>query len=509
MNDNKLNVSFLISYYENKDFAGLIDYCNSKIELDNSNYLFWGAKGKAFIELKEYDLAILDITKAIELYPSYSIGFYNRGICCYMTEKYELAINDLETAKKSNHQLDSIDFYLGGSYSCIENYEKGIELLSSHLLEYDDENALKWRADLYISTNQFEKANRDFAELLLIETEDLEKIEKINEIRKEVITNNEISDKPFVISEVGFTRLKDEKSSGIYILEFKNKEYYIGQAKKIQVRIRQHHKKNNDIETIYFKPVAADLLLLEENNTIKIFETNNLRIRNLKQVEFLNIFNESNQHKWISDIKFNSLTGSKFDNEEIREKFKDRFIILKKKPYFENLIQLLSKYFKSAIPNYLASEFNYWNITCLPNYLKKTNCITRININAVPVLSVFEESDKSLMFMIYASKLPYLRFLNQNSIDSLLDQSATFRFELRDAFEEKTERDEITFLINQENFQNAMDNPLLLSSIRLFNLRMMNNVGKEVKYRRKAFHCLDLSDSIINRISMDIQKNGL
>ncbi len=502
-------MAILSNYYDRRDFAGLIDFCNSKIEIDNSNYLFLGARGKAYIELEEYDKAIIDITKALELHPNYATGLYNRGICYYKTEKYELAIIDLEKAKSLNNELYSIDFYLGVSYSCLENYEKGIELFSNHLLDYKDEAALKCRADLYNLTNQFKKANKDIAKLLLIETANLEKIEKINEIRKAVITNKEIGDMPFVLSEIGFTKLKDEKSSGIYILELKNNEYYIGQAKKIHIRIRQHHKKCNDIETIYFKPVEEGSLLSEENNTISIFETNNLRIRNLKQVEFLNIFNESNQHKWNSDIKFNSLTGSKFDSVAVREKFKDRFLILKEKPYFEELIISLSKYLKSAIPNYLASEFNYWNITCLPNFLKEANCISRINVNAVPVLSVFEESNKSLTFMVYASKLPFLRFLNQNGIDSLLDQIPTLRIELRDAFGEKTEGDEILFLINQKDFQNAMDNQLVLSSIRIFNLRMMNNVGKELKYRRTTFHCLDLSDLIINRLAIDEKKNGL
>ncbi|MDO9275865.1 MAG: GIY-YIG nuclease family protein, partial [Lutibacter sp.] len=314
-----------------------------------------------------------------------------------------------------------------------------------------------------------------------------------------------VGDEQFVLSEIGFNILNNEKCSGIYILEFKNNEYYIGQAKKIQIRIKQHHKKYNDIQTIYFKPIIESQLLLEENNTIWIFETNKLRIRNLKQVSFLNIFNESNQYKWITNINFNSLTGSKFDNETVREKFKDRFLILKEKPYFEELLSLLSKYLKSAIPNYLASEFNYWNITCLPNYMKEANCVSRININAVPVLSVFEEPDKSLTFMVYASKLPYLKYLNKNGVDSFLDQIPTLRLDLRDAFWEKTEGDEISILINQENFQNALDNQLVLSSIRLFNLRMMNNVGNELKYRRTTFHCLDFSDLIINHLLIEEQ----
>jgi len=411
MIDNTQNLAILSNYYEKNDYGGLIEYCNSKIELDNANYLLFGARGKAYLELEEYDKAILDISKAIELYSIYAIGLYNRGICYYQTDEFDLAIKDLERAKSLNSELYSIDFYLGASYSFIEKYEKSIELFSNHLLDYEDEVALKWRGDLYVLTNQFEKANKDFAKLLLMETSNLEKIEKINEIKKSTFVKFETVDKSFELNEIGFTKYKEEKCCGIYILKFKNNEYYIGQAREIQIRIKKHYKKYNDIEAVYFKPVLENLLLIEENKTISNFEINNLRIRNLKQLEFLNIFNEINQYKWISDIKFNFISGMKFDNESVRKTFKDRFFLLKEKSYFEDVITLLSNYFELSIPNYLGSEYNYWNITCFPNYLKKDNCISRININAVPVLSIFEETDNSLIFMVYASKLQILRYL--------------------------------------------------------------------------------------------------
>ena len=489
----------LINYFYRKDFVGMIDYCNSKIELDKSNYLLFGARGKAFIEMEEFNNAIIDISRALELNPNYVLGLYNRGICYYSTDKYDLAIRDLESAKLLNNKLDSIDFYLGGCNYFIENYEKSIELFSNHLLEYDDEVALKWRADMYNLTEQYEKANIDIAQLLLNEVQNLERFQKINEIEKVKTANPKDNNKLFIVGDYGFQNLRDEKCSGIYILEFSNNEYYIGQSKKIQVRIKQHFKKYDDIVTVYFKPTIEDLLLLEENTTIAIFETQKLRIRNLKQVEFLNVFDEIQQEKWVSNLTYNTSIGSKFNNDDVRNKLKDRYLKLREKLYFKDMISLLRKYIKSAIPNYLASEYNYWNITCLPNYLKKINCIIRININSVPVLSVFEEFDNTLTFMLYVSKVPFLKYLKQSndSFRLFLETIPSLKIDLRNAFEKKTEGDEITFLINQEDFQNALENELLISSIRLFNLRMMNKTGTEEKYRRAVSHCLDLSDKIL------------
>lgn len=241
-------------------------------------------------------------------------------------------------------------------------------------------------------------------------------------------------------------------------------------------------------------------MLLEESNTISTFEANSLRIRNLKQINFANIFSETYQKRWIDDLNYNKLSGQKFDNTVVRESFEDRFLLFKEKPYYEELIQLLAIYLQSAIPNYLASEYNYWTITCLPNHLKKAGCVLRININSVPVLSIFEQKDELLSFMIYASKMPYLKYLKQNGVDSFVKQITLFNFAPREAFTEKTEGDEIAMLLNQTAFKEALNNPLALSSMRLFNLRMMNNVGKEIKHIRKPYHCLDLADAVIDRL---------
>lgn len=499
MNDQIQIIETLTNYFHEKNFLGMINYCDLKIEIDRLNYIYFGARGKAFIELEEFDKAIIDISQALELNPNYALGFYNRGFCYYSKDNYDLAINDFETAKLLNSELNSIDFYLAGCNFFIENYEKSIELFTNHLLVYEDEIALKWRAETYNLTQQYKKANIDIARLLLNEVQDIERFQKINEIEKVKTTILIENNKFLSINDNGFQNLKDEKVSGIYIFEFSNNEYYVGQAKKIQVRIKQHLKKHNDIVNIYFKPTIENLLLSEENTTIAFFESKELRIRNLKQIDFLNVFNEIHQEKWVSDLNYNTITGSKFNNDDVRNKFKERYLKLIEKLYFEDLICLLRKYIKSTIPNYLASEFNYWNITCLPNYLKKSNCISRININSVPVLSVFEEPDNSLTFMLYVSKFPFLKHLKQknDSFKLFSETIPSLRLDLSNAFEDKTEGDEIAVLINQKDFQKALENELLTSSIRLFNLRMMNKTGREEKYRRAVSHCLDLSDKIL------------
>ncbi len=504
MKENTQEYEILLEYFKSENFVGLVEYCNSKIEFEKHNHLYFGARGKAYYELGEYGKAVEDLSRALELSPTYSIGLYNRGLCYYDTEEYELAIKDLENAKLLNSELESVDFYLGGSHGLLEDYDKAIAYFTLHLADYEDKVALLWRADIYYLIEQFENANNDYAAILLLESEDMEGVEALNKPAKAPISLKYDGSGKFSFDNHGFSILrKEDHGSGIYVLEFLNNEYYVGQAKKIQTRVRAHLKSKNDIRSIYYKPVTENLLLDEENFAISVLEKHGLRIRNLKQIEFLNIFSEDDQEKWIEDVAFNVFGGIRFDNNAIREKFAERYMVLKEKPYYETLVPLLSKFLKLTIPNYIASEFNYWNITCLPKYLKKSNCIVRININAVPLLSIFEESNHSLMFMIYASKLPYMRFLKDaNTLKPLFDLFPRLKIDLRNAFEERTEGDEITLLVDGLDFQDVLDNQLVLSSIRLFTLRMMNRTGKEEKYRRSISHCLDLSDAIIDRIAL-------
>ncbi|MDP3009446.1 MAG: GIY-YIG nuclease family protein [Methylococcales bacterium] len=521
---NEHHEKILKKLYDNLEFKQIISYCDEQIKLDKSNYLFFGARGKAFYNLNQLDKAINNISISLELHPNYTQGLFNRAQCYFDLEEYQLAINDIE---KSHSLDDKKTFYdlLGLSYLCIDNYKKAIEIFTLCLEDELDNTVLAWRAEAYFCLDKFEEAIKDYEMLLLQDIENTEvfhDIEKINSYDFSNLHSNELIvlnlSSSFV--DLGFSILKEEKASGIYIiefndspeswfgcinqgvyiLEFSNNEYYVGQTKNIQNRLKQHCKAFNDIKNAYFKSIVETELFNEETKIIAFFEKNLLRIRNLKQIEFSNIFDESCQKLWLSDLRYNYLSGNKFDNQAVRTKFSDRFKILQNNIYFPRLINFLSVYLKSSIPNYIASEYNYWSITCLPKHLAKDNCISRININTVPVLSAYKNTDDSLNVMLFVSKLPFLKYLKNNlSFNGIFNNIPSLRLEVRDAFE-ATEGDEITIFIEEKDFINALNNELILSAIRLLNLRMMKKTGKEKEkeYRRTVSHCLDLSDRIID-----------
>jgi hypothetical protein len=495
--------SFLKELYENGQFSQLILHCTQQIESGNLNYLYFGARGKAYFELENYNLAIEDISKAIDLFPKYTAGYLNRSRCYLAINEYQFTIDDIEKAHSFNTGLVSYDL-LGLSYSCIGNHSKAVENYTVYLAITPDIQVLRWRAECYFQLGQIKDANKDWEQVLFIEQADekkLEYFEKINEIENYLINQDikkiDLSSLAQSLDYWGFSVATNQECSGIYILKFKDEEFYIGQAKNIYRRIKQHKKNFSDIESIYFKYAPQDKLFNEEDATISLFEFSLLRLRNLKQVCFKNIFDGIHQGKWLTNLTYNYLSGRKFDNQALREKYEARFAVLKNKPYFTSMVSFLSAYLKLSIPNYLASEYTYWSISCLPKHLPDDQCLSRININSVPVLSLYANKKNSLSAMLCLSKLVFLSYLKKyKSFDSLFKEIPSLIFDLRDAFD-SSEGDEMIIHLEEPDFFVALDNELVLKSIRIFNLRMMNNTGKEVAFRRTISHCLPLSDLLI------------
>ena len=94
--NHKMYQQILNELYKKGSFDEMISFCNDEFEKGKSSYLLYGARGKAFYELKKYEFATSDLSKAIELSPTYAIGFFNRSQCYIDLEKYDLAILDIE-----------------------------------------------------------------------------------------------------------------------------------------------------------------------------------------------------------------------------------------------------------------------------------------------------------------------------------------------------------------------------------------------------------------------------
>lgn len=107
MDAKKFNVTHAeeIKCLANEAFAAhkyvqAIDLYTQAIELNNQNAVYWANRAFAHIKLEEYGSALEDASKAIEVDPRYSKGYYRRGAAYLAMGKFKEALKDFKQLKK-------------------------------------------------------------------------------------------------------------------------------------------------------------------------------------------------------------------------------------------------------------------------------------------------------------------------------------------------------------------------------------------------------------------------
>lgn len=81
-------------------FSQAIELYSQAIELNSSNAVYWANRAFAHTKLEEYGSAVQDATKAIEIDPRYSKGYYRRGAAYLAMGKFKEALKDFQQVKK-------------------------------------------------------------------------------------------------------------------------------------------------------------------------------------------------------------------------------------------------------------------------------------------------------------------------------------------------------------------------------------------------------------------------
>lgn len=81
-------------------FAQSIDLYSKAIDLNSQNAVYWANRAFAHTKLEEYGSAVQDATKAIEIDPTYSKGYYRRGAAYLAMGKFKDALKDFQQVKK-------------------------------------------------------------------------------------------------------------------------------------------------------------------------------------------------------------------------------------------------------------------------------------------------------------------------------------------------------------------------------------------------------------------------
>jgi tetratricopeptide (TPR) repeat protein len=103
----------------------------------------YNSRGNCYLQNEQYDVAITDHNKAIELDPQDSYAYYNRGLDYYRKGEYLLAINDYNNAVHLNPSLAqayygkvSIFVILGRTQEAIDTFkDDGANIVKQRIQE--------------------------------------------------------------------------------------------------------------------------------------------------------------------------------------------------------------------------------------------------------------------------------------------------------------------------------------------------------------------------------------
>ena len=119
-------------------------------------------RGQVYLDEENYDMALSDFNKSIELNSRYYVSYENRGYIYSLQEDYDKAILDFEKSLELSPESSYSYCSLGFVYLQLENYEDALINLNK-AIENDEEyvDAYKSRGEVFIGMEEYDKACPD------------------------------------------------------------------------------------------------------------------------------------------------------------------------------------------------------------------------------------------------------------------------------------------------------------------------------------------------------------
>ncbi|MBC6935238.1 MAG: hypothetical protein DWB42_05310 [Chloroflexi bacterium] len=123
----------------------------------------------------------------------------------------------------------------------------------------------------------------------------------------------------------------------------------------------------------------------EERTTVSTLETGGFRLRNIQLVTFSYgdtdfdlVMPRSEQERWLTDLDFQDLTGTRVVDDTLRSHYGKSYRRLLEMPFAEEVIQVMRQYIRASIPAVKRGEIAFWMCSCLPG--NTAGLYSRINV---------------------------------------------------------------------------------------------------------------------------------
>jgi tetratricopeptide (TPR) repeat protein len=160
-NENNLNGFFNLYFYQKKDYNNSLDIANQLITINDKIADYFYYRGISYKELRNYENAILDLTKAIDLDPELKSDeyFYERARVLYEQKEYVKANEDIDIAISINKDDANCFIEKATNYLCLSLFKKAFcEIEKAKSMNIKNEVLYHFYSNYYRLTEDFEKA---------------------------------------------------------------------------------------------------------------------------------------------------------------------------------------------------------------------------------------------------------------------------------------------------------------------------------------------------------------
>jgi len=304
-----------------------------------------------------------------------------------------------------------------------------------------------------------------------------------------------------------FPRSKDR--CGVYLLNFSDDTFYIGQAVDAVKRFSQHRKNYDNIVRFWFQPARREDLdsieqkLIQEAEFEGLLLTNKTFVSNIIGDTDLDlIISPPEQEKWLDDdIEISNDSYDLYSSVEPKHiiKYRGNFEKLRQVANYSQIKRVLNLYIRKCLPAFKKTELSFWSLSCMPS----TNIGTYpryfcLNVNAMEVfVSGYQRKTKEpFAFLILTS----LFFDSEDELERLGKKYKTL--EPMQSDYRAAGSDQVCFQFTDlgELEDLLLTEQKIVNSLKELNLRLMRKGGTVYS----PYHCFDLVRDVLD-LSCDQQ----